>query len=97
MPKGGKRESAGRPKGSRNKLTATANATLTELAQAYTDEMLRILVDLARNAESEGVRATCAFGLLDRGHGKPKEHIEADVHVTSLPELVALSYRVKKE
>jgi hypothetical protein len=79
-----------------NKVTAAANATLTALAQGYTEEMLAILVDLARNSASDGVRATCAFGLLDRGHGKPKEHIEADVTVTTLEALVARSYRVTK-
>ena len=92
MPKGGKRQSAGRPKGSRNKLTAAANATLTELAKAYTTEMLGVLVYLARNSDSDGIRATCAFGLLDRGHGKPKEHIEANVQV-DLITLVERSYR----
>ena len=38
-PKGGKRKSAGRPKGSRNKVTAAANATLTALAQGYTEHI----------------------------------------------------------
>jgi hypothetical protein len=48
MARGGRRQSAGRPKGRRNKITAAANATLTEMARAYTPEMLGLLVAVAR-------------------------------------------------
>ena len=72
-PKGGIRKNAGRPKGSRNKLTAVANANLVELAKAHTEEMLLILVRLARNSESDGVRAEAGVAVLDRGNGKPAQ------------------------
>lgn len=76
MPSGGKRENGGRPKGSRNKTTAEANATLSQLARVYTKEMLEGLVELARTAESGVVRSACMNSVLDRGHGKPAQALE---------------------
>ena len=48
MARGGQRPNAGRPQGRRNLITAAANATLTEMARAYTEEMLSLLVEIAR-------------------------------------------------
>lgn len=73
---GGKRSGAGRPKGTVNKATADIRAR----AQEYTDEALSILLSIARNeAASEAARVAAAKDILDRGHGKPRQTIDANV------------------
>jgi hypothetical protein len=77
MARGGKRPSAGRPKGRRNKITAAANATLTEMARGYTEEMLDLLVAVARGEiEASSGRIHAIEGVLDRGSGKPATTME---------------------
>jgi hypothetical protein len=77
MARGGQRRNAGRPKGTRNKLTAAANATLTEMAKAYTPEMLDLLVAVARGEIEAGPgRVHAIEGVLDRGNGKPAAMME---------------------
>jgi hypothetical protein len=77
MARGGKRPNAGRPKGRRNKITAAANATLTEMARAYTPEMLDLLVAVARGEiEGSSGRIHAIEGVLDRGNGKPHQSID---------------------
>jgi hypothetical protein len=79
---GGKRPGAGRPKGARDKLTREAGATLSELARAYTDQALEVLVQIAVSGESEAARVSAANALLDRGYGKASQPIEATSKVT---------------
>lgn len=74
--RGGARPGAGRKKGSANKLTVERKATLTELAQSYTDEALAALADVMRNGQSEAARVSAANSLLDRGHGKAVQAME---------------------
>jgi hypothetical protein len=77
MSRGGKRQNAGRPQGARNKITAAANATLTEMARAYTPEMLGLLVAVARGEiEASSSRMHAIEGVLDRGNGKPASTME---------------------
>ena len=77
MSRGGKRQNAGRPQGRRNKITAAANATLTEMARAYTEEMLGLLVAVARGEiEAGSGRIHAIEGVLDRGNGKPATTME---------------------
>jgi hypothetical protein len=77
MARGGKRPNAGRPKGRRNKLTAAANATLTEMAKTYTPEMLKLLVAVARGEiDASPGRVHAIEGALDRGNGKPATTME---------------------
>jgi hypothetical protein len=77
MARGGKRRNAGRPRGARNKLTAAANATLTEMARAYTEEMLGLLVAVARGEiDANSSRIHAIEGVLDRGNGKPVSMLE---------------------
>jgi hypothetical protein len=72
MARGGRRQNAGRPRGARNKITAAANATLVEMARAYTPEMLGLLVAVARGEiEASPGRIHAIQGVLDRGNGKP--------------------------
>jgi hypothetical protein len=77
MAGGGKRENAGRPPGSRNKVTAENGRRLTELAAPLTPEMLEILVSIARDETTSPVaRITAAVAVLDRGNGKPMQSHE---------------------
>lgn len=73
--RGGKRPGAGRPKGSRNKATQAHRATVRELAEAYAEEAISALVDVARNG-SDGARVSAAVALLDRAFGKPAQSVE---------------------
>jgi hypothetical protein len=74
---GGPRPNSGRPRGVRNKLTREANATLTQLCQAHTEEMVRVLVEVARSKKaSPAARAVAAQAVLDRGNGKPMQSHE---------------------
>lgn len=70
MPKGGKREGAGRPKGSLNKATADVK----QAAQAFTTDAISTLAEIMRSPEHPAAaRVSAANSLLDRGHGKPKQ------------------------
>ena len=80
MSKGGRREGAGRPKGVPNKV----GREVREIAQKYTKDAvaklaeLAGLVDGAPAADSDAARISALRELLDRGHGKPTQHIGGD-------------------
>jgi hypothetical protein len=67
MRHGGKRRGAGRRKGSVNKVTAEARALVQEEVIAA----IRQLVQLAHNAENEGVQLRSLDKILQYGVGKP--------------------------
>jgi hypothetical protein len=69
---GGKREHAGRPVGSLNKISKPVR----ELASAFGEEAIATLAHLMHHAETEQVRLAASNSLLDRGFGKPA-HEEA--------------------
>lgn len=78
MPRGGKREGAGRPKGSPNKATAS----IRDAAQAFTEEALQTLAKVMRDPDSPAAsRVAAASALLDRGHGKPTQSVDIDASV----------------
>jgi hypothetical protein len=67
------RAGMGRPKGSPNRATRELKA----LAQRYTAEALAVLADVMRDPDSPAAaRVTAATALLDRGHGRPQQHVE---------------------
>ena len=71
---GGKRNGAGRPLGSKNRVSGQYREDLAELARGYTEFAIRTVVEICADPrQPAAVRATCAFGLLDRGWGKPTE------------------------
>jgi hypothetical protein len=81
MAGGGKRENAGRPPGSRNKVTAENGRRLKELAALHTAEMLGILLSMARDkTASPAARIAAAVAVLDRGNGKPMQSHEFGGH-----------------
>ena len=78
---GGKRPGAGRRKGSQNKRTTELGAKLSELAQAHTENALRVLVDVAMNGSNDGARVSAASAILDRAYGKPKQSVDLEATV----------------
>lgn len=93
MALGGKREGAGRPKGSRNKVTAD----IKEIAQGFGQEAITHLVEIARDGEApHAARVAAIREVLDRGYGKAKQGIEmtgedgGPVETVTRIELVAL-------
>jgi hypothetical protein len=88
---GGKRPGAGRKAGVPNKVTIE----LRDAAQVYTEQALRTLVEVCENSESDAARVAAACAILDRGHGKPKQQIQADVKALTLEQLVLGSYQTE--
>jgi hypothetical protein len=73
---GGARPGAGRPAGSPNRC----GAELREAASQHTDAALGVLVSLMGDETQPGsVRVAAAQAVLDRGHGRPSQAIEAKV------------------
>ena len=73
--RGGKRPGAGRPVGAVNKVCSD----LMEAASIYTKEALDVLVSIARCGQSEAARVSAANSILDRGHGKPVQTVNANI------------------
>lgn len=70
--RGGARSGAGRPKGTRNKLTTAKKKTLTEMAGQYTESALVTLAEIMQDdGAPAAARVTAANSILDRAHGKP--------------------------
>ena len=60
----------GRPRG---------HGDLRELARKHTLTALRTLAEIAERGENESARVAAANAILDRGWGKPTQHIDADL------------------
>lgn len=72
---GGRREGSGRAKGTPNKV----NQDLKGMAQVYTNDALRVLVEIANDDEApKPARVSAAVAILDRGHGKPTQAITGE-------------------
>lgn len=94
MSRGGRREGAGRKPGQKNRLTADAKRSLTEIAADFTAEAISTLAAIMRDASAPAAaRATAANSILDRGHGKPKQPVEHELDVSKLTDdqVVALA------
>jgi hypothetical protein len=74
--RGGPRPGSGRPRGSKDKATRQAGATLGELARAHTAEALQAILSTLRNTDSDTARIAAANALLDRGYGKPSQSVD---------------------
>ena len=72
---GGARPGAGRPAGAKNRATQELKRTLTEMARDHTDIALAALVEVAQTG-SDAARVSAANALLDRGYGKPTQHVD---------------------
>ncbi|MGN6103419.1 MAG: hypothetical protein ACTHOR_19960 [Devosia sp.] len=100
---GGKRRGAGRKPGSRTRANRTETMSLAEAARSHSPVALQTLVDICQRGESEAARVSAANALLDRGYGRPKDHVEltgkdgAAVAVrTELPADQATAYEVAR-
>ncbi len=82
MAKGFK--TGGRQKGSRNKATRA----IKEIAGDYSDEAVDTLVKHMRGEDAR-VSFAAAQELLNRAHGKPTTHIEADITTRSVMRMPA--------
>ena len=71
MARGGMREGAGRPKGSRSAATRQEQDRISDLAKQHSDTALKALTSIAENGVSEAARVSAANSLLDRAYGKP--------------------------
>lgn len=71
---GGKRMGAGRPKGSVKKSTKLDEFNLAMRAGELSEEMIKIISNLARNSKSDSIRLSAAIQILDRAHGKPAQN-----------------------
>ena len=81
--RGGKRLGAGRPKGSKDKATREAGATIAELAREHSGTAIETLSTIAQSGESESARVSAANAILDRGYGKPPQAIEYSGEIKS--------------
>jgi hypothetical protein len=81
MAKGGKRPGSGRPAGVPNKATAEVREAARQYGKKAVKELAKLagLVDEgAGKAESDQARIAALNGILDRGYGKPSQHIGGD-------------------
>ena len=85
MARGGKREGAGRKKGSKDRkprsspviiAPAQEKRELREAARQFTDDALKTLAAICNEGQSEAARVSAASALLDRGYGKPTQQLE---------------------
>jgi hypothetical protein len=78
------REGAGRPPGP---TVPSKYKILRDLACTYTEEAFETIVTLMRETKDEWLRLDCANAILDRGHGKPREHIAVEQQ-----DIIAMKY-----
>jgi len=85
MARGGKREGAGRKKGSKDRrlrsppiiiAAAQEKREVREAARQFTDDALKTLAAICNEGQSEAARISAACALLDRGYGKPTQQLE---------------------
>jgi len=72
------RKTGGRAKGTPNKATADVKAA----AQQYTAEAVEALAAIMRDSDSDAAKVAAIKEILDRGHGKARQLVEADVKAT---------------
>jgi hypothetical protein len=72
------RKTGGRQKGALNKATADVKAA----AQQYTAEAVEALAAIMRDSDSDAAKVAAIKEILDRGHGKSKQAIDANVTAT---------------
>ena len=81
---GGKRQGAGRPPGPAG---GPKFRILRDLAATYTQEAIETIRTMMHNSKDEWLRFACANALLDRGHGKPRDHVAIEQQ-----EIIAMEY-----
>lgn len=80
----------GRQKGTRNKVTAD----IKQVAQMYGAQALKVAADILQDVTQPSIaRLAAANLLLDRGYGKPGQHLTADVTRTHEDRLADMERR----
>jgi hypothetical protein len=75
---GGRRPGAGRPRGRPNHVARD----IAVLARQYSGEALAIIVAIMTDRKApHSVRLAAALAVLDRGHGRPTQHMLVDLEV----------------
>jgi hypothetical protein len=72
------RKTGGRVAGTPNKATADVKIA----AQQYTAEAVEALALIMRTSESDAARVSAIKEILDRGHGKATQTVDANVKAT---------------
>lgn len=70
MARGGKRNGAGRPKGSGQIAKSADKTDLASKIREHTDQIIAILLTILKSSGSDSARVQAASMLLDRGYGK---------------------------
>lgn len=77
MARGGKRPGAGRRAGQANKLTQKQKRTLTDIARSHTEEAVRTLVAVMKDATApHAAKISASNSILDRAWGKPSQSVQ---------------------
>jgi len=72
MPRGGKRDGAGRRPGK----VAQARRDLADMAKTHAAAALKTLAEIAKDGESESARVSAATAILDRAYGRPPQAMQ---------------------
>ena len=72
-------------------------STLSELARVHTEAAIAALTKVMTGDGSEAARISAATAILDRGWGRPRQEIEADLDSVDLAELIARRRRQAAE
>jgi hypothetical protein len=89
--RGGRREGAGRPKGSANRATQDQKVRLSDLARQHCSMAILTLVDVMQNGQSENARISAAIAVLDRGYGRPPKASSTQLTTTEDDPFAALT------
>ena len=93
MPRGGRREGAGRKPGAVNQVTKD----IREMAREHAVDAIKTLAEIMYTADKVSDRKDAANSLLDRGFGRPGQHIELDADVKQDVLVTAISLVGKSE
>jgi len=91
MPRGGKRDGAGRPPGQPNRDTAQRRAALADLVDGHVQTAVATLAAIAKDGQSEAARISASTAILDRAYGRPAQAVALDVTDTT-PERIEVIY-----
>ena len=90
MPRGGKRDGAGRPAGSQNRDTAASRAALAELVAGHVETAIETLAQIAKSVESEAARVSASVAILDRAYSRPGQAVEITDTTPEQPSVIEI-------
>ena len=81
MSHGGHRNGSGRPKGAKSKLALINNQRLAGAIQEHSEEVIDILIKIAKTSSNDNARISACNLLLNRCYGKVPLRIEPNTEV----------------